>query len=384
VVYAKRTAIGKGKKGSFKDATQDQLLAPLFKNAVESLKINKSDIGDIVIGNVLPKSGQAATEVRIASLMAGLPKEVPATTVNRQCSSGLQAIANIAAGIRSGFYDVGIAGGVELMSQNEMGSWDGKMNEKIFEDQLAKACLTSMGVTSDNVAERYKISRQKQDEISAISHKRASEAQKSGKFKDEIVPVTVTVETASGSKQVTVTEDEGIRADTTPEGLAKLRPVFSANGTTTAGNASQISDGAAVVVLAKRSYAKKHNLPILGSVVSFAVVGVDPEVMGVGPAAAIPAVLKKAHLDLKDIDLFEINEAFASQYLYSAEHLGIPLDKVNVNGGAIALGHPLGATGSRQTATLFSEMKRRKSKYGVVSMCIGTGMGAAMVYKNEN
>ena len=272
--------------------------------------------------------------VRIAALMAGIPKEVPATTVNRQCSSGLQAVANVASAIKSGFYDIGIAGGVELMSQNPMGSWEGKMNEKIFEDELAKACLTSMGVTSDNVAERYKVDRKKQDEVSALSHKRAAEAQKSGKFKEEIVPVTVTVD----DKQVTVTEDEGIRADTTVEGLSKLRPVFNPNGTTTAGNASQISDGAAVVVLARRSYAKKHNLPILGSLVSFAVVGVEPDVMGIGPAVAIPAALKKAGLQVKDIDLFEINEAFASQYLYSVQTLGIPIEKVNVNGGAIALG----------------------------------------------
>jgi len=379
VVYAKRTAIAKGKKGSFRDTTQDQLLIPLFKDAVSSLKLNAQDVGDIVIGNVLPKSSQGAAEVRIASLLAKLPKEVPCTTVDRQCSSGLQAVANVAASIKAGFYDLGIAGGVELMSLYPMGTWDGKVNEQLFEDELAKGCLMAMGVTSDNVAQKYNISRKKQDEASVISHKRAYEAQKSGKFKEEIVPVTITLE----DKKVTVTEDEGIRADTSLEGLGKLKPVFTPTGTTTAGNSSQVSDGAAVVVLAKRCYAKKHNLPILGSVVSFAAVGVEPDVMGVGPAFAIPEALKKANLTLKDIDLFEINEAFASQYVWSVEKLGIPFDKVNVNGGAIALGHPLGATGARQTASLFHELKRRKGKYGVVSMCCGTGMGAAMVYKNE-
>eukprot|EP01091_Cochliopodium_minus_P012964 TRINITY_DN405_c0_g1_i1.p1 TRINITY_DN405_c0_g1~~TRINITY_DN405_c0_g1_i1.p1 ORF type:complete len:430 (+),score=145.72 TRINITY_DN405_c0_g1_i1:34-1290(+) len=384
ICYAKRTAIGKAKRGSFKDSTQDQLLAPLFKNAIETLKLNTKDIGDVVIGNVLPKSSQSAVEIRLSTILGGLPQEVPSNTVNRQCSSGLQAIANVASAIKSGFYDIGIAGGVELMSANQMGTWDGKMNPLVFENELAKSCLLSMGVTSDNVSQRYNVSRKIQDEVSVSSHKKAFEAKKTGKFRDEIVPITVTVEDGNGNeKQVTVSEDEGIRGDSTFEGLSKLKPVFSPEGTTTAGNSSQLSDGAAVVVVARRSYAKKNGLPIIGSVLSYSTIGVDPSVMGIGPAVAIPLAVKKAGLKLEDIDLFEINEAFASQYVYSAQQLNIPFEKINVNGGAIALGHPLGCTGSRQTATILNELRRRKGKYGVISMCIGTGMGAAMVIKAE-
>jgi len=384
IVHAVRTAIGKARRGSFRNTAPDNLLMPLIKHVMENTpQVNPTEIGDVVIGTVLPRGGQGATEVRVACLLAGLPEEVPCTTVNRQCSSGLQAIANVASSIKAGLYDVAIAGGVESMSLNPM-AWEGQMNQEALKHKSAIGCYTTMGQTSENVAERYGITRAQQDKLAAMSQERAIAATKNGRFKEEIVPITVTVEDEKSgeSKQVTVDTDEGLRA-TTMEKLAKLRPAFKVDGSTTAGNSSQVSDGASICLLARRSYAEKHGLPILGCLRSFAAVGVEPSVMGIGPAAAIPVALKKAGLTLQDIDLYEINEAFASQATYCVDKLGLSWDNINVNGGAIAIGHPLGCTGSRMTATLLHELHKRRQKYGVVSMCIGSGMGAAAVFEAE-
>jgi|ERR1712137_53652 len=383
IVKSIRTAIGKAKRGSFKDTRPDQLLAPVLGYILESTGIPAGSVGDIVIGTVLSKGSTGATEVRIASLLAGFPEEVPVYTVNRQCSSGLQAIANVASAIASGQYDIGIGGGVESMSNNSM-SWDGGVNNEALAHPVAKGCYLPMGVTSENVAEQYKIDRQVQDEFAVASHQKAANAQSNGTFRDEILPIEVEVMDKEGNAvKKLVDADEGIRAQTTMESLAKLPAVFKENGSTTAGNSSQLSDGAAASLLMKRSTAAQLGLEPLGVFKSYAVVGVDPSVMGIGPAVAIPEAVKRAGLTLDDIDLFEINEAFASQATYCVDVLRIDPAKVNVKGGAIALGHPLGCTGARMTATLLHEMKRRNVRYGVVSMCIGSGMGAAAVYERN-
>jgi len=337
-----------------------------------------------VVGYVQGNGSQGANEARMAGFLAGFPYTVPVHTVNRQCSSGLQAVAHVAANINAGFYDIGIAAGVESMTKGTL-NWRGDINQKVMDNDLARDCLTPMGTTSENVAKEYKISRKEQDEVAVRSHARAADAIKTGRFKAEIVPVTTTIKDpkTGEEKQITVDTDEGVRAGTTLEALSKLKPAFDAEGSTTAGNASQVSDGAAAVLLMKRSTANKLKLPILGVFRNFAVAGVPPAVMGVGPAFAIPAVLKQANVDISQVDLFELNEAFGSQAAYCVKKLGISWDKVNVNGGAIALGHPLGMTGARCVATLLHEMNRRKSKYGIVSMCIGSGMGAAAVFERE-
>jgi len=384
VVATYRTAIGKAKRGNFKDTSQEKLLIAVLKKILQSTGIDPKLVADIVVGNVLPPSSLGATEVRIAALLAGFPKEVSVCTVNRQCSSGLQAIANVAASIKAGYYDIGIGAGVESMSTYDMASY-GNMtfNEEALADPIAKGCYMTMGQTSEEVAARYKISREEQDQFAFNSYQRASNALKTGQFKDEIVPVTTVVKDAQGNeKTVTVDQDEGPRP-TTLENLAKLKPAFKPDGFSTAGNSSQTSDGAAATLLARRSVAEKLKLPIIATLRSFAAVGVEPAIMGVGPAYAIPEAVKKAGITLADIDIFEINEAFASQALFCVKHLGISLDKVNPNGGAIALGHPLGCTGARMTATVINELRKSKQRYGVVSMCIGSGMGAAAVYELE-
>jgi len=379
IVRAVRTAIAKAKRGGFKDLSADKMLSPVIADLLKSTGVDPKLIGDVVIGQVLPRSSQGATEVRIACLLAGLPEEVSCMTVNRQCSSGLQAIANVAGAIRSGEYEIGIAGGVESMSLNPMG-WDGAVNEQALTHPKAAGCYMSMGQTSENVAERFGVSRQIQDEFSVRSHQLAAAAQAAGKFDSEIVPVEYTTE---DGKKVVINKDEGVRGETTLAGLSKLKPAFKEGGSTTAGNSSQLSDGAAAVLVAKRSTALRLKLPIVATLRSFAAVGVEPAIMGVGPAAAIPEAVKRAGLSLKDIDVFEINEAFASQATYCVKKLGIDVAKVNPNGGAIALGHPLGCTGSKLVATLIPELKRRNAKYGIVSMCIGSGMGAAAVFERE-
>jgi len=381
VVCAVRTPIGKAKRGVFKDTHPTDLLAPVLKAVLDRTKISPNLVEDICVGTVLAPGG-GATQARMAALMCGFPETTAVYTTNRQCSSGLQAFANIATAIKCGVIQIGIGAGVESMSAYDMMSSVGELNPKFLEHPKAKDCLMSMGETSENVVEQFKISRDKQDHLAFLSYEKAEKAQKEGKFTQEIVPVTTVVKTPEGEKTVTVSQDEGPRK-TTKEQLAKLKPAFKEGGTTTAGNSSQVSDGAAAVLAMKRGMAKKLGLPVLGTFRSFAVVGVPPSIMGIGPAFAIPEALKKANLKVSDIDVFEINEAFASQATYCIEKLGIPLEKVNPNGGAIALGHPLGCTGARQIATLLYELKRTKQRYGVISMCIGTGMGAAAVFERE-
>jgi len=334
------------------------------------------------VGTVLAAGG-GSVEARMASLVAGIPHTSGLVTLNRQCSSGLQAFANIAASIRAGYIKVGIAAGVESMSTHGFDAGVGKLNDALFTNKEAADCLIPMGITSENVAAEFGVSRAEQDKFAVQSQARAAHAQKQGLFKDEISPVTITVKDKDGNtSQVVVDKDDGIR-ETTLESLTKLRPAFKKEGTTTAGNSSQVSDGAAAVVVMTRAEANKRGLKPLGTFISYAVVGVPPHLMGIGPAFAIPAALKQAGLTVQDIDVFEINEAFASQALYSTQKLGIPQEKVNPLGGAIALGHPLGCTGARQIATLIHQLRRTGKRYGVVSMCIGTGMGAAAVFEAE-
>ncbi|KAG6664094.1 3-ketoacyl-CoA thiolase 2, peroxisomal [Carya illinoinensis] len=384
IVAAHRTPICKSKRGGFKDTYPDDLLAPVLKALIEKTNLNPSEVGDIVVGTVLAPGSQRASECRMAAFYAGFPETVPVRTVNRQCSSGLQAVADVAAAIRAGFYDIGIGAGLESMTTNPM-AWEGSVNPKVKAFEQAQNCLLPMGITSENVAHRFGVTRQEQDQAAVESHRRAAAATASGKFKDEIIPVpTKIVDPKSGEeKPVKISVDDGIRPSATVSDLARLKPVFKKDGTTTAGNSSQVSDGAGAVLLMKRSVALQKGLPILGIFRTFAAVGVDPAIMGVGPAVAIPAAVKAAGLELDDIDLFEINEAFASQFLYCRNKLGLDPEKINVNGGAMALGHPLGATGARCVATLLHEMKRRGKdcRFGVVSMCIGTGMGAAAVFE---
>eukprot|EP00933_Yihiella_yeosuensis_P013902 TRINITY_DN12667_c0_g1_i1.p1 TRINITY_DN12667_c0_g1~~TRINITY_DN12667_c0_g1_i1.p1 ORF type:complete len:431 (+),score=102.01 TRINITY_DN12667_c0_g1_i1:65-1357(+) len=385
ICCALRTAICRARRGSFKDMTCEELLNPLFTAILENTKVSPKDLGDIQIGNA-SQPGAGAISSRMSQFLGGVPCEVPLATVNRQCSSGLQAVANIATSIQAGIIDIGLAGGVESMSQWPMGTGmdPKKFSEDALDNEMSAACLTPMGITSENVAAKYGIDRSRQDAMAVESHKKAIAAQKDGRFKDEIVPVHAKVsDKKGGMKDLIVKEDEGPRENTTLKSLASLKPAFKAGGSTTAGNSSQVSDGAALVLVARRSAAKKLGLPILARMRSYAVVGVDPRLMGIGPAFAIPAALQKANLTINDIDIFEINEAFASQAAMSVEHLGIPMEKVNPKGGAIALGHPLGCTGSRQIATLLPELKRTGKKLGMVSMCIGTGMGAAAVIESE-
>ncbi|XP_002742159.1 3-ketoacyl-CoA thiolase B, peroxisomal-like [Saccoglossus kowalevskii] len=378
IVSAKRTPICKARRGSFKDTVPDALLEAVITRVLKETGIDPKYIGDIAVGNVLAE-GSGAAMARMAQFRCGLPETVPLHGVNRMCSSGLQAVMNIAAGIKAGLYDAGLGCGMESMSVYKQGS-DTNINPKSFEFDKARDCMIPMGITSENVAEQYGITREMQDKMGYESQTKAKRARDLGNFKEEIVPVTTTVLDKDGdSHEVTVSQDEGIR-DTTMAGLTKLRPAFKKDGTTTAGNSSQVSDGAAAVLLMKRSLAERLRLPVLGRIISYAVAGVPPRVMGIGPAEAIPKALEKAGLTINDIDVFEINEAFASQATYCVQKLGIPMEKVNPNGGAIALGHPLGCTGARQVPTLLYELKRRRKRaFGVISMCIGTGMGAAAV-----
>eukprot|EP00740_Mantoniella_antarctica_P005397 CAMPEP_0181361596 /NCGR_PEP_ID=MMETSP1106-20121128/7408_1 /TAXON_ID=81844 /ORGANISM="Mantoniella antarctica, Strain SL-175" /LENGTH=425 /DNA_ID=CAMNT_0023475195 /DNA_START=366 /DNA_END=1643 /DNA_ORIENTATION=+ len=384
IVSAVRTPITRARKGGLKDTPADDLLATLLKATVDRTGLDPADVGDVVVGSVLGQSSQRANECRIAMFLAGFPQEVPVCTVNRQCSSGLQAVANVASAIQAGFYDVGIAAGVETMTANPM-KWDGGMNPRVASSMQAQSCLIPMGITSENVAEKWAISRETQDSFAARSHARAAAAQRSGRFDSQIVPVHTTWKdpTSGEVKRVVIDKDDGIREGTSVESLGKLPSVFKKGGSTTPGNASQVSDGAGCVVLARRSYAEAKGLQIMGRFVSFAAVGCDPKIMGIGPAVAIPEAVRKAGIGVNQVDLFELNEAFASQATYCSEKLGLDPEKVNVNGGAIALGHPLGATGARCVATLLHEMHRRGSKVGVVSMCIGSGMGAAAVFERE-
>ncbi|HEX6288283.1 MAG TPA: acetyl-CoA C-acyltransferase [Herpetosiphonaceae bacterium] len=386
IVSGARTAVGRSHRGSLRTVRPDDMAAAAIKAAVERASgLDPSLIDDVIIGCAMPESEQGMNVARIATLRAGLPNTVPAQTVNRFCSSGLQTVALAAQQIMSGMGDIIVAGGTESMSMVAMTGNSFAPNPALVE--VHPEVYMGMGLTGENVARQYSISREEQDEFALRSHHNAGAAIEAGKFRDEIVPLDVEVTDLSQGGQprtrsFTFEVDEGVRRDTSREALAKLKPVFSVKGTITAGNASQTSDGAAAVVVMSRERADELGLKPLARFVSFAVGGVPPEVMGIGPVVAIPKALKLAGLSVEDIDLIELNEAFAAQALAVVKQLEIDLDKVNVNGGAIALGHPLGCTGAKLTVTLLNEMRRRNARYGMVTMCIGGGMGAAGIFEN--
>jgi len=382
VVAAVRTPVTKSKKGGLKDTRPDDLLMIALKGLLERVPgFDPASIDDVVVGTAMPEGEQGMNVARIASLGAGLPDSVPAMTLNRFCSSGLEALAQAGSNIAAGWYDVAIAAGVESMTMIPMGGDRPSPNPTLMAEQ--PDIYVTMGMTSENVCSRFGVPRADQDALAVRSHQKAAAAIAAGRFADEIVPVKTRSFDGTAWKDVTISIDDGVRADTTAEGLGKLRAAFSKTGASTAGNSSQTSDGAAAVLVMAREKAEALGLTPLGVLRSYAVVGVPADIMGIGPAKAIPKALSKAGISVADVDLFEINEAFASQAIYCARELGLDAEKVNVNGGAIALGHPLGCTGAKLTATLLHEMGRRGSRYGIVSMCIGGGMGAAAVFERE-
>lgn len=387
IVAAYRTALTKGGRGSFKDVGSDYILAKFLEAFLAKTKVDASLIEDVAIGNVLNRAA-GASEHRGASLAAGIPNSAAFIALNRQCSSGLMAISEIANKIKCGEIDCGLAGGVESMSANYGPQAVPKVDTHLQENEEMSKCLIPMGITNENVATKYSIPRSIQDEFAAESYKKATIAIENGAFKDEILPIESILaeedeedDEKINYKTVVVDTDEGPRKGVTAASLAKLKPAFRADGVTHAGNASQVSDGAAAVLLMRRSLAEAKGYPIEGKFVLCSTVGVPPEIMGVGPAVAIPSVLKKTGLTVDDVSVFEINEAFAAQCLYSATSCNVPAGKLNPNGGAIALGHPLGATGARQYATILRLLK--KGEIGLTSMCIGTGMGAASILVKE-
>ncbi|HQT91319.1 MAG: acetyl-CoA acetyltransferase [Acidobacteria bacterium 37-65-4] len=385
IVTSLRTAIGKAKKGTLRDVRPDEMAAEVIKAAVERTQgLDPETIDDILIGCAMPEAEQGMNVARIASLRAGMPVSVPAATINRFCSSGLQTIAMASERIMAGFADVIIAGGTETMSLVPMGGFKIVPNPSLVDSK--PETYLNMGLTAERVAAQYKVSREDQDKFSLSSHQKAVAAIKGGRFTEEIVPLKVKRQIRRGGKNVveeTIFDvDEGPREDTALDKLAQLKPVFMQGGTVTAGNSSQMSDGAAASVVMSGERAKAMGLKPMARFIAFAIAGVPPEIMGIGPIKAIPKALKLAGLKLENIDLIELNEAFASQALAVIRELGINGDKVNVNGGAVALGHPLGCTGAKLTATLLHEMKRRKARYGMVTMCIGGGMGAAGIFEN--
>ena len=380
IVSAVRTAVARGKKdGSLSSTHPVELSALVMKEALDRVGVDAAIVDDVAWGCAMPEASQGLNVARLSALRAGLPVEVPAQTVNRFCSSGLQTIADGAMQIMSGMSDVVLAGGVEMMSQVPMSGYHARLDPEVLESYIG------MGFTAERVADRWKISRADQDAWALGSQKKAAAALERGAFDGQIVPVPVERVAWKGTeKQVTsqrFAKDELVRADTSPEGLAKLKPAFKANGTVTAGNASPYSDGSAAVVLMRRSHADALGLRPLARFVSYAVAGVDPDVMGVGPIKAVPKALKRAGLSMNDMALIEFNEAFAAQVLAVVRELGMPEDRVNVNGGAIALGHPLGATGSKLTTQLIHELGKRGGGHGLVTMCIGGGMGAAGIFE---
>ncbi len=380
ICVAVRSAVGKSGRGSLKDTRPDDMLGQVMKGALARVPaLDPAAIDDVVIGTATPEAEQGMNVARIASFLADLPDSVPAVTINRFCSSGLQSLAQAAASIAAGWQDIALTGGVESMSVLAMGGQKPSPNPGLVERR--PEAYTPMGITAELVAEKYGVSRADQDAFSVGSHAKAIAAIKGGRFVDEIVVLQTRVSGDSGWKDIVFATDEGPRADTTLEGLARLKPAFKADGTCTAGNSSQTSDGAAVTILAAREIAERLGLPIIGILRSYQVAGVAPEIMGIGPIAAIPKALAKAGITKDDVGLIELNEAFAAQSLACVRELGLNPEIVNVNGGAIALGHPLGCTGAKLTATLLHEMPRRNARYGIVSMCIGGGMGAAAVFE---
>lgn len=385
IISFARTAMTKAKKGAQKDTPPEAMLAPVLKAVVQKSGIDAKLIEDVCIGNVL-QPGAGAHTSRMAMFLAGYPDTSSLQACNRQCSSGLQAVFTIANAIKSRQIDIGVGGGVESMS---LFSMDGVvdvniLSQDIFECEGARNCLMNMGMTAENVAVKFNITREMQDQMAVESNAKAVNAQKNGWVAKEITPYETIVKDKDGNEtKVLVDKDDGARGDTTLESLKKLKPAFTKTGSVTAANSSQVTDGAAAVLLARRDVATKLGLKIQGRLLGFAVAGCPPEIMGIGPAVAIPPALKKAGLNLNDVDVFEINEAFASQAVYCVNELKVPKEKLNPRGGAIALGHPLGCTGARQVVTLFNELERTNKKYGLISMCIGTGMGAAGVFERE-
>jgi len=383
ILAAYRTPGCKAKKGKLKDIRPDDLAAAAIKGLLEKTGTNPMDVEDIIIGCAFPEGEQGMNFARVAAMKAGMPVEVPAQTVNRFCSSGLQTIASAAERIMAGFADCIIAGGAESMSMIPIGGGKYSANPSLVADW--PETFASMGITAELVADRYGITRMEQDTFAVESHAKAAAAIAAGRFRDEIIPVEaencVLINGKIQKSAELVDADDGVRCDTTAEGLGRLKTPFKVGGTVTAGNSSQMTDGAAAVLVVSEEYLKKTGKRALARFVAFAVKGVAPEIMGIGPVAAIPHALKLVGLSLEDIGLIELNEAFAAQSLACIKELGIDAARVNVNGGAIALGHPLGCTGAKLTASLLHEMQRRGTRYGMVSMCIGGGMGAAGVFE---
>lgn len=385
IVLALRTAVGRAPRGMLKDTRPDDVVAILIKEAISRIPgLRPGDIDDVILGCAFPESDQGLNLARVVALRAGFPYTVPGQTINRFCSSGLQAIATGAYAIMVGEAEVIMAGGVEFMSQVPIMGLTPSPNPYLVENY--PEVYTSMGLTAENIAERFGISREEQDRFALLSHKKASSAILEGRFNEEIVPVPAKIKEINQDGKVIVKEvifdrDEGVRFDTTLEALASLKPVFKVNGTVTAGNSSQTSDGAAILILMSEKKARAMGIKPLGLFRTFSVAGVPPEIMGVGPVYAVPKALKRAGLKLEDIGLIELNEAFASQAIYVIRELGLNPDILNVNGGAIAMGHPLGCTGAKLTTTLLYEMRRRNVRYGLVTMCIGGGMGAAAIFE---
>jgi acetyl-CoA acyltransferase len=385
IVAASRSAVGKATRGGFRFTRPDTLAADVIKQLIASVpNVDKEQIDDVIVGNATPEAEQGLNVARLISLIALDTDKVPGMTVNRYCASGLETIAIASAKIHSGISDCIIAGGVESMSLIPMGGWRIVPNANVA---LAHPdYYWGMGLTAEAVAKEYKVGREEQDQFAFNSHQKAISAIAAGKFKDEIVPVNITEVyiDESGKKkkrEFTIDTDEGPRADTSIDALAKLKPVFDAKGVVTAGNSSQTSDGAAFVMVVSERFMKANKLTPIARLVNYAVAGVPPRIMGIGPLVAIPKVLKMAGMKQQDIDLIELNEAFASQSLAVIKGLELNTDIVNVNGGAIALGHPLGCSGAKLSVQLFNELKRREKKYGMVTMCVGTGQGAAGIFE---
>lgn len=387
IVGGFRTGVGKAKKGGFRFTRPDDLASDVIKHLVKSIPgLENKMVDDLIVGNAVQEAEQGMQMGRMISLMA-LGIETPGMVINRYCGSGVEAIAIASARVQAGQADVIIAGGTESMSLVPVMGWKTALNYAVAKDH--PDYYSSMGITAEEVSKQFKVSREEQDQFSVESHQKAAAAWKAGKFKDEVVPITVkeVFVDESGkkkSREFVVDMDEGIRADTTMEGLAKLKPVFALNGSVTAGNSSQTSDGAAFVCVMSERMMKQLNLKPIARMMSYAVAGVEPRIMGIGPVAAVPKALKQAGLKQADIDLIELNEAFAAQSLAVIKELGLDRSKLNPNGGAIAVGHPLGSSGARLSVQLFNELRRQKKKFGMVTACVGGGQGVAGIYELLN
>jgi acetyl-CoA acyltransferase len=382
IVSSVRTAVGRALKGTLRQTRPDDMAAAAISGALARIPALKADmVGDVILGCAMPEGEQGMNVARISAFLAGIPDTTPAMTINRFCASGLQAIALAVRSIEAGECEVAVAGGTESMSLVPMGGQRFSPNPTLVD--VHPEVYMGMGLTAERLSQKYGIDREKTDAFALASHQKAIAAIDAGRFRGEIVPLKVTAPSSNGAapEEITFDTDEGPRRDTDLATLAKLRPVFAAEGVVTAGNASQVSDGAAATVVASAGKAKELGLRPMARLVSFAVAGVPPEIMGIGPVEAIPKALARAGLKLEDVDLIELNEAFATQALAVTEAAGLDPDKVNVNGGAVALGHPLGCTGAKLTTQMLHELKRREARYGLVTMCVGGGMGAAGVFE---